>query len=192
MAKPLIFLGVDLNKVQWIFVAYIIVCIAIVGGGTSMLYPSGISRAVIFAIGSLLTVIFYGYRWFGGQKAASNVWPPTMNTCPDFLTYVPTLPGDKKPGCVDLLGVSNNGALQLTMPTAVQSGSLASTDKARVVPFTADTFKATTDVSVVKAMCSYCAQKGITWEGVWDGTTCTGISVLKAQIAASGKGSCSA
>ena len=192
MAKPLIFLGVDLNKVQWIFVAYIIVCIAIVGGGASMLYQSGMARAVIYAIGSLLTVIFYGYRWFGGQKGASNVWPPTMNTCPDFLTYIPNLPGDKKPGCVDLLGVSTNGVLQLTLPSQVQTGPLASTETGRVVPFTSDTFKAASDISVVKAMCHFCAQKGITWEGVWDGSTCTGISVLKAQLAAAGKGSCSA
>lgn len=114
MAPSLMFLGVDLFTLNWYFVIYLLFCIAVVGMGVTKLYSMGTATAIIYAIGSIMILIFYSYRWFGTDTTSSPTWPPTINTCPDYFTYIASLPGDSKPGCVDLLGISKNTGIRKT------------------------------------------------------------------------------
>ena len=188
MAPSLIFLGVDLYLVNWYVVLYILFSITVVSMGVSRLFAMGTSTAVIYGIGSIMILYFYYNRWFGDSAETTSTWPPTLNTCPDYLTYIEALPGDKKPGCVDMLGVSKTGQLRLTSESSL--ANLSSTTSASVFPFiSSDLVNATP--AVIKAVCTKCSTLGITWEGVYDGDSCTGIA-NSAKAAAADKGSCSA
>lgn len=189
MAPSLIFLGVDLNSINWYIVFYILFCIVVVSVGVAKLFPMGTSTAVIYGIGSILILVFYYYRWF--EKDSDKVpstWPPVLNTCPDYLTYIESLPGDKKPGCIDTLGVSKNGILKVTTETGL--ASVSSTTQDRVFGYTSTDVANTNDVAVIKALCLKCQTLGITWEGIYDGDSCTGIA-NSAKAAASDSASCS-
>lgn len=189
MAPPFIFLGVDLSLVNWYLVLYILFSIAVVAMGVTKLFPMGTSTAVIYGIGSIMTLVFYYYRWFGNSAPVSSTWPPTLNTCPDYLTYIESLPGDKKPGCIDMLGVSKNGQLRLTGESNLIS--LSSTNGAYVFPFTSVDVANATSPTLIKAICTKCRTLGITWEGVFDGDNCTGIA-NSAAAAEADSNSCSA
>ena len=190
MAPTLMFFGVDLATLNWYFVIYLLFSIAVVGMGVTKIYPMGTATAIIYAIGSVMILIFYSYRWFGTNSNSSPTWPPTINTCPDYFTYIASLPGDSKPGCVDLLGISKNSGIQRTTSGQLTAaGGLSSTTVAKVFPYTSkDVLKATTS-AVVNGICQYCNTKGITWEGVYDGDSCIGIS-NNAALKLSASGSC--
>ena len=189
----LIILGVDLYTVNWYLVIYVIFSICLVVSGVTQLYPRGTPRAVIYGLGTSLVCIFYGYRWFSEVITSINPnWPPTINTCPDYLTYVPALPGDNKYGCVDMLGVSSNGGLQKSLPSDIISGSnLASTNSAKVIPYSSQDVAAANALADVQAICSACSRAGVTWEGVWDGDVCTGIAAWNQASSAAGSSKCS-
>jgi len=190
MAKSLIFFGVDLATVNWYFVAYVLFSIFLLAGGLTKLFSMGMARAVIFGIGALLILVFYGYRWFSGANAnAITSWPPTINTCPDYLTYIESLPGDQIHGCVDMLGVSSNGTFKRVLQSELvgDDATLASTTSDKVFPFTSDDIIGADDPSTVQGICKLCRRNGLTWEGVYDGDTCIGVAASKAAQSSSGK-----
>ena len=94
--------------INWYLVLYIILSVIFVFYGTTSIYSTGQIRGVIFGIGTSLVLIYYGLRWFGTPKVEVKNWPPVINMCPDFLTFVPNIKSGQTttPGCVDLLGVS--------------------------------------------------------------------------------------
>lgn len=179
----LIFFGVDLYQVNWYMILYVIISIGAVAGGTSQLFPMGTSTAVIYAVGALLVFVFYGYRWFGNQSGSLSKWPPTINSCPDYLTYVASL-SDGNPGCVDLLGVSTKDG-QFLKITASEISSLASSTSTKVFPYTSTDILNANNDATVQAICNKCNALGITWEGVFDGDTCVGIATKAATKASS-------
>jgi hypothetical protein len=180
----LIFFGVDLYQVNWYLILYVILSICAVAGGTSQLFPMGAPTAVIYAVGAILVFVFYGYRWFDNQSGTLSKWPPTINSCPDYLTYVGSL-SNGNPGCVDLLGVSTKqGQFLKSSPSDI--ASLSSTTSTKVFPFTSSDVLKAADDATVQAICSYCNRMGVTWEGVFDGDTCVGIAT-KAAVKASSK-----
>ena len=191
MAPSLIFLGLDLYSINWYVVFYILFSIVVVAMGVTKLFPMGTSTAVIYGIGSIMVLVFYYYRWFGNSTdGVPSTWPPTLNTCPDYLTYVESLPGDKKPGCVDMLGVSKNGRMKFTSQSKL--ATLGSNDKNDYVfPFTSNDVVNAPNSAFIKALCTKCNYLGITWEGVYDGDSCTGIA-NSAKAAAADSSSCSA
>jgi hypothetical protein len=160
MAKA-VFLGIDLSKVNWAYVFYVVISIALVVGAVTKLYPMGTERAVIVAIGFTLVLYFYSQRWFGGKSTKdASLWPPHINTCPDYLTYIPPGAIIPKGGCVDLIGVSSNGGLtKVTDPNSPIEAS-------KVFQYTYTT------IPDIKTACNACQQKGLTWEGIYDGDTC--------------------
>jgi hypothetical protein len=174
MAKQLMFLGVDLSTVNWYYIFYIVFCIAFIMGGMNKLGGMGKPSTVIFIIGSIMVFYFFGNRWFGSGAAAGLAWPPVINSCPDYLTYIPKLPSVSNDGCVDLLGVSTNGGM-----TRITQDELGETKPAltstKTFPYTSADIVKTTDATTLKAICNMCASRGLTWEGVYDGDTCTGI-----------------
>ena len=105
----MIFFGLDLAKVNWSLISYIILSILFIVYGTMKIYSTGESRGIVFAIGTSLTLLYFGLRWFGSKVNKPKNWPPVVNMCPDYLTYLPKLPG-----CVDLLGVTSKSELVLT------------------------------------------------------------------------------
>lgn len=192
MASSFKFFGVDIASVNWYFVIYILVSIAAVAMGVAKLFPMGTSTAIIYAIGVTMVLIFYGYRWFGDSaNEASSTWPPTINTCPDYLTYVKTLPGTGSgSGCVDMLGVSKNGILVKVVDSDLTSTAALASNKTFLK--TSKDIIGTKNPAVVKAICNLCRTKGLTWEGVFDGDTCTGVATNAAAAANSSGGSCNA
>lgn len=107
----IVIMGIDLNTINYWYVGYILFSIALVAGGAFSLYSSAnLGRTVIYVIGCSLVMLFFGMRWFGNIPSTSNLWPPTINTCPDYLTYVVHPSDSTLTGCVDTLGVSANSS----------------------------------------------------------------------------------
>ena len=164
------------EKINWIMVAYIIFAIITTTVGVKTLMPMGSQRATIFGIGAVLIFLFYYYRWFPAGKRSVANWPPTINTCPDYLTYVAKLPATETPGCVDLVGISTNRAIQAITPANLTGTAALPADK--VFSFISkDVLSANSQI--IKQICKECETKGVTWEGVWDGDSCVGISTIQ-------------
>ena len=175
------FLGVDwtaaITSINWLLVLYAILCIIGVIVGSTSLYPSGSATATIFAIGSIIVFVYFGYRWFS-KPALSTTWPPSINMCPDYLTLVPSVKNSANKtvgGCIDMLGVSKNGGLTKSRPT-----SGLTTSSPTVFPYTATGLTPTTTAAQIQAICDKCNTMGITWEGIYDGDTCVGINRVNA------------
>ena len=112
--------GINLNTINYSYVVYVIFSVILVAGGTFALYSSAnLGRTVIYAIGVSLIMLFFGMRWFGNIPSTSKLWPPTINMCPDYLTYI------SGTGCVDTLGV---GGLAKTEASAISSGTINQTN----------------------------------------------------------------
>lgn len=178
MAASFKLFGFELSTVNWNFVIYTLLSVAIVAMGTAKLFSMGPPTAIIYAIGSVMVFIFYGYRWFGANSnKKSDTWPPTLNTCPDYLTYIKTLPGDSKPGCVDMLGVGTLTLVKTLESDLTAAGALQSTNQTKVFGFTSADILSGTDVRLI---CNRCRTLGITWEGVYDGDGCVGAATNSA------------
>jgi len=199
--------GINLSTINYTYVFYVLFSIVLVAGGTFALYSSAnLGRTVIYAIGVSLIMLFFGMRWFGNVPSTSKLWPPTINMCPDYLTYVR---GTNTSGCVDTLGVSTNGGLG-----KINSSELAAPPITKVfggaTPYTSASIMGTPAVAgvaavqasgesgtssyvpairavtaaaavpataeTVKAICDACKSNGLTWEGVWDGDTCLALN----------------
>jgi hypothetical protein len=175
--------GFDLFKVHWFHVLYVLLAIAVTVMGTQQLYTTGTGRAVIFAIGATLTFVFFNSRWFGNQERPSSRWPPTINMCPDYLTFIPVISGLRNAnggGCVDMLGVtSKSSGLARTNKVDLPGLSAASTNQ--VFEYTSADVAAAKTTGDLQSICSRCSIAGLTWEGVYDGDSCLGVTVLAAQ-----------
>ena len=174
---------------NWQIIAYFILSIGIVAYGTNTLLPSGTGRAILFGIGSTLLFIFFGFRWFSSPSSSSEskTWPPTINSCPDYLTYIPknTLTGPTSivsDICVDYLGVSVNGGLGKKNKTdsILYNSNTPFTRGASIFPYTSNDVKETS----VQTICDACATAGITWEGVFDGDSCIAAAAARKAAAA--------
>lgn len=189
MSKPLIFLGINLSTFNWLFWLYVIASIVFITGASFKLYPLGMPRTVIFVIGAIFISGFYGYRWFySGKLDETGVWPPVINTCPDYLTYVETLPGSTISGCVDMLGVSKNGGIIAVTKSEISASNPLGSNK--VFNYTSADVKRATTSEELKPICDACIRAGITWEGVYDGDSCLAINRVK-QVEAASSTKCS-
>ena len=171
----------------WQIIAYFILSIAIVAYGTNKLLPSGTGRAILFGIGSTLLFIFFGFRWFSSNSSSSEskTWPPTINTCPDYLTFVPKVTGSISSsggGCVDTLGVSSNAGLETNTNTSFSFSGSTFTARGNVFPYTSADVTSTN----LTAICTACSAAGITWEGVYDGDSCVAAAAAAKAAAAGG------
>lgn len=178
----MIILGFDTAFINWYLVLYVISSIFFLVYGTSAVYPTGQIRGVIFAIGTALVLLNFGIKWFGTREAAVIKWPPVINMCPDYLTYIKILGGDNKPGCVDMLGVSSNYVLKQSRQADIASLSSIGNDKvfasATKAYTSADitTAISSSDQATITTICNLCQTKGVTWEGVYDGATCIALN----------------
>jgi hypothetical protein len=178
----MIVFGVNLADVNWGLILYVIASIIGLVYGTNKVYATGQTRGVLFAIGTLIVLVYFGLRWFGSRIAKPKHWPPVINMCPDYLTYV-----SKLPGCVDMLGVTKGAAgLTKTLPSEV--GSLQLSNSNKVFKYTSEDVKSAKTAADLQTICDRCQTAGVTWEGVYDGDVCVGIS--KHEKDAADKESC--
>lgn len=154
---------------------YIIAALAIIGGGTMKInnlnQPIG---AGIFFFGALAAFIVYGMRWFDSSSGilskTPGQWPPTLNTCPDYLTYFSRKKtgGKAQDTCIDFIGVSTNATLKVFPPDGVQNPP---SDEGFYFPL------GTTSSDPVKKnneLCQRAMTYGLSWEGITNGESCTG------------------
>jgi len=150
---------------------YIVAAIFVIAGGSFKLY--GLDQtlaALLFFIGVLLVFIVFGIRWFGGKGSifseAPVSWPPTINTCPDYLMYY----GRKMPDgtvqdtCIDTIGVSKNGALKV-----FSKGASAPSADDYYFPLAT---KSSELAGRNAELCQRAITHGLTWEGITNGESC--------------------
>jgi hypothetical protein len=148
------------------FLFYSFLSVVLITGGTFYFFSSGAqTTGAIFFLGSIIATIFFGMRWFslsGTDSAAPGAWPPAINYCPDFLTLT-TVGGEKV--CIDMTGVAQKSTLKRSNGTNTGSDYIVKLHT--TTPSAAER---------VKKLCDDAKEKGITWEGVWDGSTCSGVA----------------
>jgi hypothetical protein len=179
--------GFDLAKAPWLMIGYILLSIISLIYGTTYVNSINQVRAVIFAIGFFLILLYFGIKWFGSTIPQLKSWPPVINMCPDYLTYI-TIPSttvngvaNVKAGCIDMLGVTTSSsadAIQKTDSSTAadfKAGTTTNISK-KMFEYTSASVKKATTPAELQAICARCQQLGITWEGVYDGDACIGIS----------------
>jgi hypothetical protein len=146
---------------NFLFILFVLVSIMSITGAFYFNYVAQKSiQAVLLGTGLIIFSIYFGLRWFRGGEIATEdagTWPPSINSCPDFLslmkvndTYV----------CVDPVGVSNGGMEKWTDTTQTDPKYL----------FNLSINKS--GAERIKAICDECKTKKVTWEGVWNGSVC--------------------
>jgi hypothetical protein len=156
----------DLSIKLFLYVAFSLLVILV--GGYQLATSGRMIAAVLFVILIVAVLAVYGVRWFRGDGSVFNKpvgqWPPSINTCPDYLTYYQRTKSDgtKADTCIDRIGVSRNGQLKV-----FPSGG--STDDACFFPLAT---AASDPVKKVGELCQRTIQYGLTWEGVTDGESC--------------------
>ena len=169
---------------------YIVFAILVLAGGTFSMTKGGQTLgAILYFIGALAILIVFGLKWFSAGSVFSETpvpWPPTINTCPDYLVYYGRkMPdGSTQDSCIDTIGVSRNGALKVF-------------PKNGVAPSTNDFYfsLSTTSSDSVKKnqeLCQKAITAGLTWEGLTNGESCITPSGPVATSGGGGGGGCPA
>jgi len=150
---------------------FVVVALAVIGGGTFKLNNAGQTVAsVLFFIGTIAIFGLYALRWFGSKTSMFSEtpvsWPPTINTCPDYLVYYSrTMPdGSTQDSCIDPIGVSKNGSLKV-FP---KGGMPPSADDYYFSLVTKKTDPAAKNAE----LCQRAITFGLTWEGITNGESC--------------------
>ena len=113
-------------------------------------------------------------------------WPPTINTCPDYLTYYQlTENGMKYDMCIDMIGVSRNGGVTKFPNTTIPPAS----DNSCYFPL-----KTLSDEPKKKRaeLCQRSMSRGLTWEGITNGESCLTPDGKPAGAGGSGTADCPA
>jgi len=143
---------------------YSFLCVVLIFGGSYNFYGNNLEAgAAVYFLGSIVASIYFGFRWFGTPETKSvgpGTWPPSINYCPDFLTLTKDENGNQ--ACVDMIGVARGGTSNIRVSDGSNnpfklkesSGKLLSTE----------------------ALCENAKAMGLTWEGVWTGTSCTNVA----------------
>ena len=163
--ETLLRISVPSVEMDYLFWAYVFFSCVLITGGTYYYFSINqqISAGVMF-LGITFISIFFGLRWFstsGLQLAApAGPWPPLINYCPDFLTLY-EVNGEKV--CIDTVGLAQTGGMsKWSDPTQTDERYLF------------HLFTHLSGGARVKALCQQAKDKMVTWEGVWDGSVCSG------------------
>jgi hypothetical protein len=155
---------------NYYFIAYILLSIIICLSVCANLFQTQRTIAgLIFFVLSIFIFIFFGVRWFSTGNVAgayTGSWPPIINTCPDYLVYFKKGSVDT---CIDLLGVNRSGGA--LVPWSGDDSSTnppAATNK--YFPFV---YKTGMTSDQLRVLCDSAQQKGLTWEGITNGESCT-------------------
>jgi hypothetical protein len=170
---------------------YIVTAIFIIAGGSFKLVKSNQSLAsILFGIGAFFIFIVFGLKWFSSGAVFSKApvsWPPTINTCPDYLVnYARPMPdGTTQNSCIDLIGVSKNGSLKV-FP---KDGTPPTSDEYYFSLITQSSDPSAKSGELCKRAMTY----GLTWEGITNGESClTPAGPVAPSGGGSGSGGCPA
>ena len=146
------------------FLFYCFLSVVLIAGGAFYFYSSRQEvTSIVYFLGAISASIFFGLRWFSSsgnlkQGAASGVWPPVINYCPDFLSLA-TVNGTQV--CIDTVGVG-------------LAGGISRSDGTQVSPnFTFNLSLGTSGQERAILLCNEAKINKVTWEGLWNGSTCT-------------------
>jgi len=157
-------------------IIYIVSAIAVIAGGTVTAFNSGKTlAAVLFFMGALAIFVTFGLKWFspGSVFAKTPVpWPPTINTCPDYLVYYGRNRGDgtKENTCIDIIGVSKNGGLKVFPKEALNDITKVPADNNYYFSLKTDSIASD---AKNQELCTRAITAGLTWEGITNGESCT-------------------
>ncbi len=160
---------------DYLFILYILFSIFVGVGGTFYLVKSDRTLAgFLYLIGAILILTFDGLRWFTSDalqasRYDSKTWPPIVNVCPDFLSVYERSGGNgqKEKICVDLIGVSQGGIQKLVDPANVANDN-----------FVFKLHMNKKGAERMRALCDECRLKKVTWEGVFDGVSCSATGAV--------------
>ena len=148
------------------FIVYVLVSIMCITGAFYINFSSGRqTQAAFLSIGFLAISVFFGLRWFKNGNIIpseyAHAYPPIVNTCPDYMSLIKV---NDVYVCVDPVGVSQhngtNGVDKWTSPDQIDA------------KYTFDLKLSLTGGDRLTALCDECKAKGVTWEGVWNGSVC--------------------
>jgi hypothetical protein len=166
----------DFTFLLYIFLSFVIG----IGGAYGLVQMQRPTAAILYLVGAIAILIFFGLRWFAGDSlrvgaVETKSWPPTINLCPDFLSiYERTLNGVKEKICVDLIGVATQGGIQkMTAP-----------EQALKPEYVFSLFNNLSGAARQAALCNHCKEKKVTWEGIYDGVTCVGSGLSPGENSA--------
>lgn len=168
---------------DYLFILYILVAVGVgLGGMVTLVQSERTLGGLLFLIGSILFFTFYGLRWFYGENVKATgtsykVWPPIVNTCPDFLTLSKDSTGKRV--CIDLVGVASGGIAKFVDQTNMGKPT-----------HTFQLYDELTGEERIKALCNECKKFNVTWEGVWDGSSCIASPGLTDSTGQSEKDKC--
>jgi hypothetical protein len=173
---------------------YIVVSIFVVAGGSLQLYNTNqLITALLYFIGTLTIFVMFGLKWFGSDKSIfSNApvsWPPTLNSCPDYLTYYARkMPdGTVQDTCIDLIGVSKNSTLKVFPKDVAPPNN-------EDYYFPLSTKSSDTSLKNME-LCQRAMTFGLTWEGITNGESCispNGSTVAPGSSGSAGTSGCPA
>lgn len=168
---------------DYYLIAYILFSIVLITTPPFILSQQNKSiAAVLYAIGAIGVCVFYGLRWFNGDKAKSlgydGQWPPAnrINFCPDYFTMTEGKDANNNTikVCVDNVGFSKPSTLNKynsdstpTLVTYDTSNNSFTYSGKNAIPLNIMTKK--------EDKCRICQEIGVTWEGVYDGSSCIGL-----------------
>ena len=152
----------ELSFIFYLFSAFIVIPGTYFLLSMQRMYVAGI----IASIGLLILFILFGIQLYtveGNYVTAptSMTWPPSINTCPDFLSLYKI---NGTYSCVDTAGVSTNGGLPKFVP--VNETGISQTPTAAHL---FNLFLSNNDADRKNSIKTECINKGVTWEGVYDG-----------------------
>jgi len=145
------------------FLFYCLLSVVLITGGGYFFFSSRQEvTAAMYFIGATVAALFFGFRWFtpsGDVKGGGSpgAWPPAVNYCPDFMTLA-TVQSEQV--CIDTVGVG-------------QAGGIATSDGTKIADqYLFHLFLDKSGNERKKLLCDQAKGKQVTWEGVWDGSTC--------------------
>jgi hypothetical protein len=155
-------------------ITYIIFSLFVLGSGISKFIGAGqATTAVLFGIGAFAILVTFGLKWFSRGSVLSETpvsWPPTINSCPDFLVNYPRQKqdGTVQNSCIDLIGVSKNGSLKV-FP---KDGQAPTSDDYYFSLVT----NSSDNTAKNQELCQRAISAGLTWEGITNGESCVSPS----------------
>lgn len=161
---------------ELIFIFYLFAAFIIIPGIFFFLSSQGqFLAAVIASIGLLVLFVLFGIQYFttSGDYVTNPEkmsWPPSINVCPDFLSLYTV---GSTPYCVDTAGVSRQ-------PSNLAKFNPSNPIVGSITPGETHLFNLSVGLSGearANAIKQECLNKGVTWEGVFDGVNLLNNSI---------------
>jgi len=163
---------------DYYLIVYILFSIVLIFSGVYYLFKLDKTiGAMLYGLGSIAVCVFYGIRWFDGDKLKklgyAGSWPPHINMCPDYFTLYSDNGGTY---CVDSVGFTGTKFSKPTDGTSITAIALGGSAVAPTLSQgmlikggeSSRRIDLTTNAGLQIA-CQTCQALNIPWEGITDG-----------------------